>query len=380
MKGALFACFLLVGCATERAAVKPARPAPGPGPASRPKPAPRQAPPSSACVFDEKTTMAQSGRCPNEPSGVVCTWSFGLLPARGLPAYAELVADYTRGISTRLSIPVGSHEQGVTVEVNGDAVTLRGHVNGQAEDGYLFARAPRRLGEAVVATSLARLRWFEGKKGSLVVGPHRVTAFTSQQKLRAAVPCAALTLEGRWQGEAEAAIKALLGITRAHKEVLLHRKRSIPLYSAGKQKRVGAIYIDKAVPDKVQVIRENMDRSLVYIEFYSYVLHGWIPNDAIDKIAAEDEGLGGLIGTGRGSHTWLGGACDSPKDLYVKHGHKHHKVGTLGKGRRFFVDGGAGKWTRVSLERIKWFKMAKGYFLYLRADATDDCTLRPPRP
>ncbi len=381
MTRSLVIVLLLAGCSGPPAKVDPVKP-PASAPASRPasQPAPAQARSLPACLFDEKTSIASTGSCPDEPEDMTCDWEFGMHVRPDLPHFALIVDVVARDTRTRLSIPVGGRKLGARAEILTSKVTLRGHV--MDNDSYLFSKVPLSLGDAVIASAAARLMWYQSRRGSLQVGVTRVSSFEPAKKARAWLPCKKLSLEDHRADDEEALMRKMAGVGRAQKKVVLHKKKRIPLYSMADKKLQGTLNIDKVVPEKVELIKETADRSLVYVVFDYFVLYGWVPNDAIAKTAAargdeigEAYGVGGLGLIGP-----RGGTCGSAKDLYVEQKDEHHKVGTMGKGVRFFVEARGSEWSRIDLETVSWFQMVKGYHLYIKTNALGDCEVRRSKP
>ncbi len=338
---------------------------------------PASRPTAPACVFYERISLADAGMCFHSGSRSPCYWEPGLQIAPGLPVYARLVVRYQGKEDVRITVPQGKHQRGAEVEASDQGVTLRGHVTNQS-DGYLFARRPLRLSEAVVVGCLARLRWYTGIGGSLLVGPHRVTSFSPTRPLRALVPCSGLSLEEEYDDE-DGVVKKMMGVGSPLGKVVLKKQRRIPLYRAGDRKLQGTFYIERRGPDAVEVIKQTADQILVFVDYYYFYLHGWIPADAVDRPASTRiraprvMATDGVIDTEKKRR---GGACGSDKALFVKYRNRHHQVGTLGVSARFVVDSQKGAWTRITLKNTTWFKLVSGYYLYLRSDALGDCKLR----
>lgn len=327
--------------------------------------------PNLACVLTGSSSIASMDRCPDEKEDIVCSWGFGVRFAPDLPAYAEIIP--RRGateVKTRLTFPVGPHKLGVQAEVRGHLVTLRGQI--MDNDRYVFPRKPLRLSDAVFALANTRLLWFEGSPGQLLVGVRRVSSFQPVTRQRVKAACGELAIEATYVDDEANRVRKMAGLGPVKRKVALHSKKRIPLYSTAEKKLQGTIYIDKAVPDEVAVIKESKDRSLVFVLFHYYALYGWIPNEGIDEAAKDTESLGGIYGAG-GGVLLEGGSCSSDKTLYVKFRGRQRAVGTMHKDKHFFVLGKSSRWTRIRLEQPYWFKMAKGYFMYLETAALDDC-------
>ncbi len=378
MKWALVLCTLFLGCAGGT------KPPPMPAAGHRVSgPAPHRARASAAatetaCELKGKS-ISYIAPCAKDE---FCSWEFQLWTAPGESAFARIldVHRYMAGAAISVGIPVGDAKKAARVEVKGEGVTLTGHVVRQI-DGFLFARKPTRLGPAVVAKPSARLRWYRGLRGGVVVGSHKVKYFTSRTPLRRTIKCEGLSLDDDWTEDQEAKIKKMFGVGAVQRKVLL-RGAEVPLYTADKQQRAGTLKVGLPGPYKVELIKQTARRSLVYIDHRHHAIFGWIPNSGVFDLSGDlnkqGSGIASIFGRDSAIAAKLkGSSCHSAKDLYVKYRHRYRKVGSFKKGVHFLIKGRKSDWTRVELEGVTWFQPAKNFFLYVKTGALADCSREP---
>lgn len=251
------------------------------------------------------------------------------------------------------------------------------HVVAETGD-WLHTRAPMKFGKILTtqAGAIVSLR----DVAALEIELKPPNDFTPAAPLKQPVKCEELAIGAVKPNDG----RATLGLPKKLRAMELRQDVDIPIAAEPAGTPEGTLHVS-ADSNDVAVVRAQKGWTLIVVERFNSILHGWVPSGFVQKPPAAEGGvLGGIMGgigglglSGTGGVAPPKKKCAAALRVFLRQrGRMGPEIGMLQPGTEVYARATDATWTEVTFPDLNWLELMSGNQLVVSSGDLSRCDER----